>query len=60
MVPESIFPDDILNCISSIALVVLKYPPVFESTGPLSSAIVAVLPTKCFTNVVLLGSNKCK
>jgi hypothetical protein len=30
--PSSILPDDILNCIAVIALVVLKYPAVFPPT----------------------------
>ena len=54
-------PDDILNCTSSIALVVLIYPAIklflsCESPPP-TSAIVLI---KCLTNVVDDGLNKCK
>jgi hypothetical protein len=52
------FPDDILNCIASIALVVLKYPETKPSFAPVADT--DDLEIKCLTKVVSLGLNKCK
>ena len=57
-------PDDILNLNLVNAVVVLKYPALKLDIAylppPLSSAIEWFLEIKCFTNVVLDGSNICK
>ena len=49
-------PDVILNCIASIALVVLKYPATKPSFAPLAAT--DDLDIKCFIKVVELGLNK--
>ena len=55
-------PEDILNCISSIAEVVLKYPAVYKLAigvgDPSSGSTITAI--KCFTNVVYDALNKCK
>ena len=53
-------PELILNCISSIALVVLKYPAVKKSFSLSDGWYEEALPIKCLTKVVDDGLNKCK
>jgi len=50
----------ILNCIASIADVVLKYPAVNTSLDLSDWWALLVLAIKCFTKVVDDGLNKCK
>jgi len=52
-------PLSILNCISSIAEVVLKYPAVKSFSSSLEAVFKLKVAIKCFTNVVLDGLNKC-
>jgi len=54
------FPELILNCIASTALVVLPYPPTYWLPAVVLLPTPEVCPINCLTNVVELGSNKCK
>ncbi len=48
------------NCTALIADVVFPYPPINNWWEYTLSPYAFVVAKKCFTNVVLLGSNKCK
>ena len=56
------FPDDMVNWTPSMAAVTLQYPPTYIAWLYPGDVVSWLLTTevKCFTNVVLLGLNKCK